>query len=312
MLLTSLNVNKYNIDIVKITSATLSAIRLAAIVMLFLTLTELPGAYLTVFRWVILAAAVSGIFTSVRDGKKGWAGLFAIAGGLYNPVLPPQLSRQLWIPLGIVTAVAFGASFLAVPPLSRKRYEALIDAAHEGDAQAVRDLLRRGADVEARDSFGRTALLWAAIKGHTDVINIFLEINADVNAKGENDKTALIHASARGQTDIIRALLLGGADVNMGDRFGRTPLLWAAIKGNVETAKTLLENGADPNAKTNDGWPALMYAAFKGDADTVKILLTGGADANVETKLGMTPLMGAINRGHTQVATLLKEAGADE
>jgi thioredoxin-like negative regulator of GroEL len=184
----------------------------------------------------------------------------------------------------------------------------LIEAAKNGDTAQVKALLDKGADVNARDKDGLTALMWAAAGGRTDIVKALLDKGADVNAKTSYGYTALMWAAAGGHTDIVKALLDKGADVNAKDSDGYTALMWAAARGHTDIVKALLDKGADVNAKDEDGTTALMSAARNGHTDTVKALLDKGAYANMKDTLGMTALKYAEANGHAEVVQLLKKA----
>ncbi len=82
----------------------------------------------------------------------------------------------------------------------------LIQAAYDGDLQTVQTLLADGAEVNARNNRGVTALIMAAMEGHTEVAKFLLEKGADINAKSNNGLTALVAARSRGYTDIVQLL----------------------------------------------------------------------------------------------------------
>src|SRR5579872_5586631 len=114
---------------------------------------------------------------------------------------------------------------------------------------------------------------------------------ADVNATDDSGMTALMYATFYGfsRIEIVRALLLHGANVNKADKTGRTALMLAADgKGGPdsdEIVKELLDRGANPNLKTWCGRTALMDAIQpalgKPRHEIVNGLLAKGADANV-------------------------------
>jgi len=189
----------------------------------------------------------------------------------------------------------------------------LIQAAQDGNLPAVQTLLEEGADVNAKDTYGFTALMTAAQKGHTEIVKLLLEKGADVNARNTSG-TALCAALRGGHTDIVKLLLEKGADVNaeMIDG-GTTALMMASRNGNTEVVKLLLKKGADVNAKrTYDGETALWAASWGGHTDIVKLLLKKGADVNAKrTYDGETALWAASWGGHTEIVKLLLEKGAD-
>ena len=96
-------------------------------------------------------------------------------------------------------------------------------AAAVGSTDAMRFLLDAGADVNARNAFGSTALIWSA----TDIakVRLLLERGANVNAAAKTGRTALfVAAMSDPSADIVRLLVAKGADVKTKDAFGNTVL----------------------------------------------------------------------------------------
>lgn len=91
-------------------------------------------------------------------------------------------------------------------------------------SELVQPLLDHGADPNARDSSGATALMRAAQLRRADLVKLLLERRADVNARDEMGWTALHYAVARAAKEIVTLLLAHGADVNLADNSGQTPL----------------------------------------------------------------------------------------
>ena len=158
---------------------------------------------------------------------------------------------------------------------------AITDAARRGDAEAVRSLLRGGADVNASEGDGMTALHWAADAGHVEIAHILLYAGANVEAATRlGDYTPLHLAARQGHGRLIYALLEGGADANATTTSGgSTALHFAAGSGSVEAVIALLEHGARADARESSrGQTPLMFAAAKGRSDAVRALLAHGAD----------------------------------
>jgi hypothetical protein len=119
--------------------------------------------------------------------------------------------------------------------------EELFIAVMSGDAPKVKELLSKGANVNARDENGQTPLHWAAIHGRVDVARLLLEHGADVNARDENGQTPLRWAAIHGHVDVARLLLDHGADPSIRDRDGRTPLDIARAMGHKELVRVIEE-----------------------------------------------------------------------
>ena len=86
----------------------------------------------------------------------------------------------------------------------------LIDAARKGDINRIKKLLDKGADVNAKDKDGETALMAAALRGHTEIVQFLLNKGADVNAKRNDGTTALMAAAREGHTETVRILKQAG------------------------------------------------------------------------------------------------------
>ena len=97
------------------------------------------------------------------------------------------------------------------------------------------------------------------------MIQDFIKLGADVNAKDKGGMTALMVAAALNNPEVILALVRAGADMNAKNRYGMTALMLAAVRvtafnGNPEVIHTLLKAGADIFAKDNNGQTVLDYA----------------------------------------------------
>jgi ankyrin repeat protein len=180
--------------------------------------------------------------------------------------------------IGAAVAVSLGAA---------ARDTRLADAAERGDRAAVQQLIRSGADVNAAQGDGTTALHWAAAKEDAEMAKMLLAAGASVKAMTrEGGMTPLIMASMSGAADVIEALIAAGADVNTAKSAGTTPLMLAAGSGKVDAVKALLDHGASLNAKeASHGQTALMFAAGMGRGDVIRLMLQRGADPGVTTEV---------------------------
>ena len=125
-------------------------------------------------------------------------------------------------------------------------------------------------------------LVSAATRGDLAAVKAFIAGGADVNAKNNSGDTALEDAAAYGYDDIVQTLLAHGADANAKNNTSNMALAlaWAALEGHDDVVKTLLAHGADVNAKNSSGDTALTDAAYYHDDVVVQTLLAHGADAS--------------------------------
>jgi ankyrin repeat protein len=161
------------------------------------------------------------------------------------------------------------------------------DAASRGDKDAVRALLKDGADVNAPQGDGMTALHWAAERGDADLTNLLVYGGANVAAVTRIGQYTALHIAARsGSAAVVKALIDAKSDVNApSDPSGATPLHLAATAGSVDAVRILLDNKADVNAKEHEwGQTPLIFAASQNRVDTVKLLLSRGADPKIASK----------------------------
>ena len=158
------------------------------------------------------------------------------------------------------------------------------DAVMRGDKSAVRALLERNADVNARQADGATALQWAVYRGDLDTAELLIHAGADVNAANRDGATALSLACTGGNAALIDALLKAGADPNERLPQAETALMMASRTGRVEAMKVLLDQGADVNAKEAlRGTTALMWAASQGYPAAVQLLIERGAEVSARS-----------------------------
>lgn len=190
---------------------------------------------------------------------------------------------------------------------------ALIEAAATGKSTDVRRLLAAGADVGARDSSGRTALLAATQGNHEEIARLLIEAGADVNAQDNQLDSAYLLAGARGYLGILRLALAAGADLKSTNRYGGTALIPACHYGHVETVRELLKTAIDVNHVNRLGWTALLEAVILGDGGArhtqiVHLLLAAKADPHIADRDGVTPLAHAQKGGYREMARALSEA----
>ena len=188
-------------------------------------------------------------------------------------------------------------------------------AAAAGDTAAIRALLAGGADIEARDASGATALLVATHANKVEAARALIEAGANVNAKDDIQDSPYLYAGARGHLDILKLTLAHGADLKSINRYGGTSLIPASELGLVETVDTLIKAGVAVDHVNRLGWTALLEAIILGDGgkrhqQIVGLLIAAGANVNLADNDGVTPLRHARDRGFDEIAALLEKAGA--
>jgi ankyrin repeat protein len=161
----------------------------------------------------------------------------------------------------------------------------MLDAAKLDDKEAVRALVKQGADVNAAEGDGMTALHWAAAKGEPELADILVHAGANVKAITRVGSYTPLHMAAKiGSVSVMDVLLKAGADVNAATVPGTTPLMLAAAAGNPEGIRLLAARGANLDAREPaKGHTALMFAAAANRADAVRALAQLGADTRATT-----------------------------
>lgn len=184
----------------------------------------------------------------------------------------------------------------------------LVDAVRQHDAAAVRALLTGGADVNAPEADGATALHWAVYDDDAEMVGVLLAAGAKAGASNDLAITPLHLAAANGNAAIVQRLLERGANPNAASETGVTPIMEAARSGSAAAVTALAARGADVNAReAGRGQTALMWAAARGHAAAVRALLDAHADVGARTKV--RPLTAMLDRGPSRtVKTSMQDA----
>ena len=200
----------------------------------------------------------------------------------------------------------------------------LMYAAEIGSVDAMRLLIDHGADVNAQNAFGSTALMWSA--SDPAKVRLLLDHGAQVNTAARSGRTALIVACfTNPSAEVVRLLLAKGARVDVMDARHVTPLNAATFGNDTATVRLLLD--ADADLQTPDtfiGLTPLMNAAGNRNVEAVKLLLAKGAQVNAVSKTenlpkiqtgtvefgGWTPLLMASAFGPPEAVQILLNAGA--
>lgn len=200
-----------------------------------------------------------------------------------------------------------GASFADRDEMGRTALHLAAEcrAEYGGQASLIDLLLRVGLEVDSRDSFGGTPLQYAAGEFADHRMAELLKNGADVDARADDGRTALHQATRRAWLEIIppmlavKLLLDHGADIDAQDNGGLTPLhLVMTRAGSIartgpfeSTIKLFLERGAKVNTRDKEGQTPLHYAARAGEkgGSLFDLLVEYGADLLARDKRGTTP-----------------------
>lgn len=120
------------------------------------------------------------------------------------------------------------------------------DATQSGDLNRVCTLLDAGADINALDEHGQTALMNAAYSGDVDLSQLLIQRGAELNRTAKYRLTALMLAVINNRTEVVRLLVKAGADRTIkGSKgsFACTPFQYAQENGQTEIAE-ILRSGA--------------------------------------------------------------------
>ena len=185
----------------------------------------------------------------------------------------------------------------------------LFAAVRQGDVKFLKEHLEQ-ASLDVRDRRGATLLMHAAAFGNVETLKLLLDAGADVNARNDFDATALLWGAR--DPEKSRLLIEHGANVNACSKQGRTPLMLASLRpGGSETVALLLEKGADPKVKDGRGDTALGLAATIGEVETMRLLLAKGADAAEANNKGERPIILATKSKRAEAVSLLLHEGVD-
>lgn len=207
----------------------------------------------------------------------------------------PNALRQLVL-LGAVALLSAATSAPAESPVA--------DAAMRRDSAAVRQLLKQGADVNAAQGDGMTALHWAAMHGDAELARMLLYAGARKDAATRNGAYTPLHLAAKaGRASVVKALLEAGANANAVTMSGgATALHLATAQGNTDAIVALLDHGAQINAREGAwGQTPIMWAAAYNRVRALETLIARGADLKATSKVEDVPARERADRAANQL-----------
>ena len=316
----------------------------------------------------ILIEAGANVNAKTKDGLTALINAAGVKGdGTVNPVLPILLEAGA----DINAAMNDGTTALlnAAKNGQEKNFEELAKAGANATLlnsktsliwvannarlpmkKIIKELINSGADVNATDNEGNTALI-ALIKNYepgqytrqynyitdiSDVIGYLFEAGADVNAQNDEGMTALMYATSADIQMAVLRLLAEGANPDIKAKDGTVAKiepqkLFESLKTIIRginlgmgdlgssanyarVTRELIRAGLDINARDEEGWPLLFMAVVNGDmgAQAVKGLIEGGANVNVTGgKANITTIMQAVMDGSLNIIQILADNGAN-
>lgn len=158
---------------------------------------------------------------------------------------------------------------LASAAQAQDKNEEFFAAVRKGDVAAVKTLLDKGTDVNAKTQYGATALSFACDRGYTEVVKLLLDRGADVNATDTfYGETPIGWALWKGHTEVVKLLVARGA------RGKETALIVGAESGNIEIVKAVLDKG---DLKPESLSTALTRAMRGKHTQIIELLKKAGA-----------------------------------
>jgi uncharacterized protein len=195
-------------------------------------------------------------------------------------------------------------------------YEGLHAAAASGSVVEIDRLVKEGADLNARDTFGRTPMMVAAFRQDDAAVRALIEAGANINALEHQSYDVITIAAVLNDLETLKTVLAAGGNARaITSPYSGTALIAAAHLGHAEVCEALIKARAPLDHVNNLGWTALIEAIVLGDGGarhqaTVEVLIKAGANLNLPDRNGSTPLALARQKGYAQIAQMLEQAGA--
>jgi ankyrin repeat protein len=234
---------------------------------------------------------------------------------MMNDRQPNQLMRSIltvWFFVGLAVAQLTHAQ-VAPSAAEVAAYQGLHAAAVQGDVAKIERLAAAKADLNARDSRGRTPLHAATFARQRAAVRALVQAGADTGAL-ENDRyDAVTIAAVADDEETLRTLLNLGASAKLvTSRYDGTALIAAAHLGHEGVVRQLIAAGAPLDHVNNLHWTATIESIVLGNGGprhlaTLRALVEAGANLQIADRHGATPLALARNHGYAEMVQLLEK-----
>ncbi len=210
-----------------------------------------------------------------------------------------------------IVQILIGSRLVDVNHKSPWGMTALHESVRGGHVDAVEELLKAGADINALDVDERTPLYWASERGYAKVVDMLLDKGANPSLSDQDKRSPLHRAARYGHTDVVSILVQKGKiPVDIQDTLQETPLCWAVLNGHIETTKMLVSLGAKLEYLKRGDHSIFHELAAKGQNEMIQFLASKGYNVNQLDAEGKTALDYAASSGKASTVNLLMHDGA--
>ncbi len=215
--------------------------------------------------------------------------------------------------IGLAAALWTSPAAAQIPPSAAEiaGYRDLQAAGHAGDVAAIERLAAAGAQMDARDGHGRSALHIAAHARQREAMRALVRLGADPRALDAQRYDTVTIAAVAADVETMRvALAIGGDAKAITSPYAGTALIAAAHLGHDEIVRVLIEAGAPLDHVNNLSWTALIESVVLGDGGarhqrSARHLVAAGARRDLGDRNGVTPVQMARQRGFEAMVRIL-------
>lgn len=178
-----------------------------------------------------------------------------------------------------------------------------------GNNKDVEAAIQRAPDlIRSVNSFGESGLTWASLAANKEAVRVLLKSGADINYKTCGGATALHKAAVKGDEELIGILIEAGADLKAIDDESTNLVSSAVFHKNAQMAKILASKVKDFGIMADECF-CIFQTIADNNVEMLELLLANGANPNIAKMSGETPLFSAAyDREH--MIPILLNAGA--